>query len=145
MGITQGIAACFTGLGAEVKCKDDRGEAKLVLAEKKSFLSKKKVEYQAKFRVDDDERVVRFFEMLKETGSGVSGGSADDVGGGFGFKKETYKSGGGGREGTLEAQGNMLGKTYSFTFDYGRARTAAEGVAAQHGYRFEYQLTPKGL
>lgn len=145
MGVTQAIVGCLAGLGAEVKSKEDRGEARLVLAEKTSFLSKKKVEYQAKFRVDERERVVRFFEMLKESGSGMSGGGPDDVGGGFGFKKETYKTGGGGREGTLEAQGNLLGQTYSFTFDYGWTRAAVEAISAHHGYRFEYQLTPKGL
>jgi hypothetical protein len=145
MGVAQEVVACLAGLGAEVKSKDDRGEARLVLAEKKTFLSKKKVEYQAKYRVDDGEQVVRFFEMLKESGSGMSGGGPDDVGGGFNFKKETFKTGGGGREGTLEAQGNMLGQTYSFRFDYARTRTAVEGIAAHHGYRFEYQLTPKGL
>ena len=145
MEVAQAIVGCLARLGAEVKCNEDRGEAKLVLAEKKSFLSKKKVEYQAKFRVDERERVVRFFEMLKESGSGMSGGDIDDVGGGFGFKKETYKTGGGGREGTLEAQGNLLGQTYSFTFDYGWTRSAIEAISVHHGYRFEYQLTPKGL
>jgi hypothetical protein len=145
MGVTQAIVGCLAGMGAEVKSQDDRGEARLVLAEKKSFLSKKRVEYQAKFRVDEHERAVRFFEMLKESGSGMAGGDLDDVGGGFGFKKESYKTGGGGREGTLEAQGSLLSQTYSFTFDYGWTRSAIEAISAHHGYRFEYQLTPKGL
>ena len=145
MGVTQAIVGCLAGLGAEVKSKEDRGEARLVLAEKTSFLSKKKVEYQAKFRVDERERVVRFFEMLKESGSGMSGGGPDDVGGGFGFKKETYKTGGGGREGTLEAQGTSWDRLLVHVRLRVDAGAAVEAISAHHGYRFEYQLTPKGL
>ncbi len=87
------------------------------------MLSKKKVEYSAKFKVDDGERVVRFFEMLKESGSGMSGGDSGDFGGGWGVSKTTYKTGTGGIEGTLEAQGALLGKKFAFTFDYGRSGT----------------------
>ncbi|OFW58188.1 MAG: hypothetical protein A2133_00700 [Actinobacteria bacterium RBG_16_64_13] len=115
------------------------------MAEQKSFLSKKRVEYSAKFKVDDDDRAVRFFEMLKESGAGMSGGDALDVGGGWGFSKETYKTSLGGRDGSLEAQGSLLGKKYAFTFDYGRIRTAVQAIAQRNGYRFDYQVTPKGL
>jgi hypothetical protein len=128
-----------------VSGKGQTGEIKITIAEQKSFLSKKSVEYSAKFRVQDDERMVRYFEMLKESGSGMSGGDSSDVGGGWGFSKESYKVGPGGREGSIEAQGSLLGKKYSFTFDFGELRAQVKVIAEQNGYGFDYRLTPKGL
>jgi hypothetical protein len=146
MGVADEIRSYLSHeAGASADGKGQKGEVKLVIAEQKSLLSKKKVEYSAKFKVEDDERVVRFFEMLKESGSGMSDGDAGDVGGGWGFSKETYKTGAGGREGNIEAQGSLLGKKFAFTFDYGRIRTGAQAIAERNGYRFEYQLTAKGL
>jgi hypothetical protein len=145
VGVADEIRSYLAQEGAKVGGKGASGDAKLVIAEQKSFLSKKTVEYSAKFKVDEGERVVRFFEMLKESGSGMSGGGADDVGGGWGFSKETYKTGGGGREGNITELGSLLGKKYSFTFDYARIRERVQGIATEQGYRFEYQITPKGL
>jgi hypothetical protein len=146
MALVDEIKSYFSqGVGATVGGKGQSGEARLVIAEQKSFLSKKTVEYSAKFKVLDDERTVRFFEMLKESGAGMSGGDAGDIGGGWGFSKETYKTGFGGREGSIQAQGSLLGNKYAFTFDYASIRTAVQAIAEQHGYRFELQLTPKGL
>lgn len=146
MGVVDEIRSYLAQeMGAKVGGKGQSGEAKIVIAEQKSFLSKKTVEYSAKFKVQDDDRVVRFFEMLKESGAGMSAGDAGDVGGGWGFSKESYKTGAGGREGSIEAQGSLLGNKYAFTFDYARVRTAVQAIAEQHGYRLDYQLTPKGL
>jgi predicted RNA-binding protein YlqC (UPF0109 family) len=146
MGVADEIRSYLgNDVGAKVGGKGQNGDATLVIAEVKSFLSKKKVEYSLKFKVQDEDRVVRFFEMLKESGSGMSGGDAGDVGGGWGFSKETYKTGAAGREGGIEAQGNMLGKKFAFTFDYAAIRTAVQAIAERNGYRFEYQITPKGL
>jgi hypothetical protein len=132
MTIAEEILAYFSQeVGAKVNPKGQGGEAKLLIAERKSFLSKKKVEYSAKFRVDEDDRSVHFTETLKESGSGLS--------------KETYRTGPGGRDGSLEAQGNLLGKKYAFTFDYGRIRAAVRAIAERHAYRFEYQVFPRGL
>ena len=129
---------------AKVSAKGQGGEIKMVLAEQKSFLSKKSVEYSARFVVDDAARVVRFFEMLKESGSGVSAGDGG-FGGGWGVSKETYKTGSGGREGTIEEQGSLLGKKFAFAFDYGRVRNDVRTIAERNGYQFAYQVTPKGL
>jgi hypothetical protein len=139
------IRAYFSTLpAAKVAGKGQGGEVKMAIAEQKSFLSKKSVEYSAKFAVDDAARTVRFFEMLKESGSGMSGGDSD-FGGGWGVSKETYKTGAGGREGTIEQQGSLLGKKFAFTFDYGRVRNDVRGIAERNGYQFIYQITPKGL
>jgi len=146
MGVADEIRSYLGNeVGAKVGGKGQNGDAKLVIAEQKSFLSKKTVEYSAKFKVQDDDRVVRFFEMLKESGSGMSGGDAGDVGGGWGLSKQTYKTGAGGRDGGIDAQGSLLGNKYAFTFDYARIRTAVQAIAERNGYRFDYQLTPRGL
>ena len=129
---------------AKVGGKGQSGEVKLLIAEQKSFLSKKSVEYSAKFAVDEVARTVRFFEMLKESGSGMSAGDGD-FGGGWGVSKETYKTGSGGREGTIEQQGSLLGKKFAFTLDYGRIREDVRSIAERNGYQFAYQITPKGL
>jgi hypothetical protein len=131
-------------VGAKVGGRSQSGDAKLIIAEQKSFLSKKTVEYSAKFKIEDGDRVVHFFEMLKESGSGMSAGDGE-VGGGWGVSKETYRSGAGGREGNIESQGSLLGNKYAFTFDYARIRVRVQAIAEQHGYRFEYRLAPKGL
>ncbi len=146
MGVADEIRSyLIQEVGAKVGGKGQSGEAKIVIAEQKSLLSKKRVEYSAKFKVEDGDREVRFFEMLKESGAGMSGGDAGDVGGGWGFSKEVYKTGPGGREGNIEAQGSLLGGKYSFTFDYLKIRSAIQAIAEQHGYRLDYRLTPKGL
>ena len=85
--------------------KDGSLTADVTVAERKAFLSKKKLQYKCRARVDDATHTVRFWEMLVESGSGISSGSTDFGGGmspGFGFKKETYKTSGKEREGTIE-------------------------------------------
>jgi hypothetical protein len=61
------------------------------IAERKAFLSKKKLTYTSKIRIDDGAKVVKFSEMLIEVGSGFSsGGNFDDgMSTGFGFKTES--------------------------------------------------------
>ena len=69
-------------------------EFSATIAERKAFLSKKKLTYSAKMRIDDDAKVVKFSEMLIEAGSGfTSGGGFDDgMSTGFGFKTESYNT-----------------------------------------------------
>jgi hypothetical protein len=118
-----------------------------IISERKGFLSKKKLQYTARFRIDDLSREIRFWEMLKETGSGFSsgGGLDDGISAGFGFKKETYKTGGGGREGTIEEQSNVFRMEYSFQFDYQAIRKKMEELAQASALTFKYQVTPIGL
>lgn len=114
------------------------------VAERKAFLSKKKLVYTARFRIDDAAKEVRFTEMLKESGFGLSTGDSD-TSPGFGFKKESYKTGFGGREGSIEEQSKLFGKDYTYQFDFGAIRKQLEQEAAKAGYRFKYQLTSSGL
>ena len=132
--------------GIPATLKEKRGVHSVVftVAERKVFLSKKRLTYSAKFRVDEDKKELRFTEMLKESGSGVSSGDSD-FGPGFGFKKETYKTGKGPREGSIEEQSKLFGAQYSYTFDFSKVRAFVESEAVNAGYTFKYQITPRGL
>jgi hypothetical protein len=114
------------------------------IAERKTFLSKKKLTYAAKIKIDDGAKTVKFSEMLIEAGSGLSSGGSFDGGmsSGFGVKTESYNTFGGARQGTIEEQSNLFGKDYSFNFDFKVARSIVKDVAEKAGYQFEYQIMP---
>ena len=115
-----------------------------VVAERRSLLSKKKVTYICRMRVDETAKQVRFFEMLKESGFGVSGGgTGDDLGPGFGFKREVYGSSGKKRSASVEEQSRRFGKDYSFTYDLGKFREAVRQASEAAGFSFEVKLSEK--
>lgn len=116
-----------------------------VIAERSSFLSKKKLVYMAKYRIDEKLREVRFTELLRESGSGLGGGGGFTSSPGFGFKIETYDTRSGQREGTIEEQSNLFGAKYDYTFDYGAIRRALEKKTREAGFAFRYQITSLGL
>ncbi len=120
--------------------KKDVFTIQFVVAERKTFLAKKKLTYTAKFRIDEATKEVRFTEQLKESGSGVSGGSA-----GMGFKMETYNTRKGPREGSIEEQSKLFGATYSYTYDFSQVRAFIERESEGAGYTFSYQLTSYGM
>jgi hypothetical protein len=130
---------------AELKESKGVHEMNVLVAERKAFLSTQKLQYQAKFRILDDQKVIRFTEMLKESGGGISGGSDLDGAPGFGFKTETYKTGGGSREGSIIEQSTLFGKKYDYRFDFKSFREKIEELAKTEGYQFQYQVTPKNL
>jgi hypothetical protein len=82
------IAKFVEGIPATLQEKRGVYSVEFAVAERKAFLSKKKLTYNARFRIDEDKKELRFTEMLKESGSGVSSGNGG-LGPGFGFKKET--------------------------------------------------------
>jgi len=135
--------------GADLGEKKGVWDFSKLIAERKAFLSKKKLTYIAKFRVDEDSKTLKFTEMLAEKGSGLSSGGDFDGGmsmsPGFGFKTESYKSGTGGREGSIGEQSSLFGKDYSYDFDYKEVRAKFEEIAKKSGYQFKYQITPIGL
>lgn len=144
MALKDDIIAMADSTGAEIREKKGIYTLRLVVAERKAFLSKKKLEYIARFRVDDAAGEVRFTEMLKESGSGVSGG-LDDSTPGFGFKAESYRTGKGPREGTITEQSRYFGEHYDYSFDFSTMRSWIEKAAAASGYRFSYTITGADL
>ncbi len=139
MSLNDDLTAIVCSLGSELQEKKGVYSFEKVLAERKSFLSKKKLLYIARFRIDEEKREVRFTEMLKESGFGLSSGS-DDMSPGFSFKKETYNTLSKAREGTIQEQSTLLGKQYNYTFDFAVIRGSIEAKAKEHGYEFTYGI-----
>ena len=138
------IKKALESFNGEWKEKKGLWEFYATIAERKAFLSRKKLTYSAKMRIDDALKVVKFSEMLIEAGSGLMSGdgSEDGMSTGFGFKTETYNTFKGAREGNIEEQSNLFGKKFEYKFDYKEIRTKAEEAAKSAGYRFEYQILP---
>ena len=123
--------------------KDGTLALEALIAERKAFLSKRKLTYKCKLRVDDGKSCVTFWEMLVEKGSGVSGG--DDMAPGFGFKKETYTTTGKGRSGSIEEASTLFGMDFAYTWDYTAVRNTVSGVAKAAGYSLNVVLNPKSV
>jgi hypothetical protein len=114
-----------------------------IIAERKAFLSTKKLTYSMRMRIDDTAKVVHFSEMLIENGSGISAGTDFDSGSsGFGFKTESYNTFGGSRKGSIEEQSTLFGKEYSYRFNYQDIRQKVQEISQNFGYSFDYQILP---
>jgi len=123
--------------------KDGSLAMEMLVAERKAFLSKRKLTYKCKLRADDAARSVTFWEMLVEKGSGVSGG--DDMAPGFGFKKETYHTGGKELSGGIEEASRLFGHDFDFNWDYAAVRRMVRSVAEAAGYSLNVVLSPKSV
>jgi len=110
-----------------------------VIAERKAFLSRKKLIYRARLNIVEETKELQFTEILKESGLGLSSG-ADEMSTGFGFKKEPYKTSLGPREGRIEEQSHLFGKQYSYSFDFAAFRNAIEDAARTEGYAFSWKF-----
>lgn len=127
-----------------VEGREQKGVVTLecLLAERKSFLSRKRLVYILKYRIDETKREFRFTEMLRESGWGLSGG---DSAAGAGFRKTIYRTGRGPREETIEERSNLFGQRYDYRFDFKAVRAALEEKVRAAGYAFTYKTTPIGL
>ncbi len=124
--------------------KNGRYSFEFIIAERKAFLSTKKLLYRAVFRIDDVQKEISFSDMLKESGSGISSG-IDGMAPGFGFKAETYNTFTGARIGNIAEQSELFEKKYNYTFDYSRVRIGIEIISAKAGFGFRYQITTISL
>lgn len=138
--IGEALGSLAADLGADLDQKKGKYTLEKVLAERRAALSKKKLTYVARIEVDEKARTVAFSDMLKETGAGMGGGDAD-ASPGFGFKKETFRTGPTTRRGTIEEQSRLFGSNYDYRFDFGAVRARVEAIATGAGYRFEARLT----
>ena len=138
MSLIEQIKQYAATIPANLKEKKGSGEINFVVAERKAFLSKQKLTYQAKFRLDEKEKTLLFAEMLKESSAGISGGTN--------FQSSSFKTGKGGQqESVIEKQSTLFGKKYDYQFDFKTIRGEIESLAKEAGYEFVYQITFKGL
>jgi hypothetical protein len=142
MSLLEKIRELAASLSLDISEEHEVFKIYAVIAERKVFLSRQKLEYMAKFRIDDTAKVLKFTEMLKESKSGLSSG---EVSPGFGFKVESYNLRGKMREGTIEEQSTLFGKKYEYKFDFKTIRSQIEKLAGEAGYIFKYQITSIGL
>jgi len=146
MDLLTEIKQFATTLGTDLKEEKGSYLMEYLVAERKTFLSRKKLVYKAQFRLEESLKELRFTEMLKETGFGLGASAGfSDGGPGLGFKTETYSTGLGGREGSLKEQSDFFGKKYDYKFDLAEIRKKIEKSAAEAGYRFIYKLTGSRL
>lgn len=96
---------------------------------------KKKVTYSAIMKADDADRTVYWWEMLQESGGGLSFGT---VGG------ESYSTFGTKRSGTTkEVVIGPGGVAVDYSWDYASTRRLAEEIAARHGFAFKVVMRKK--
>ncbi len=129
------------GIG-EFQSKKEVFSLECVIAERKAFLSRQKLLYTARFRVDEDTREVRFTEMLTERKSGLGAGGSD-LGPGVGSKKSSFAAGTGGLEGVVDERSSLFGQKYDYTFDYKQVRSAVKEAAEAENYAFNYKIWGK--
>ena len=138
MDLIQSIKAYAKSIPADLKEKKGSCDLSFTVAERKALLSKQKLTYQAKFRIDEAEKIVHFAELLKEASSGMDAG--------MGFKTESYSTGKGGQQNSvIEQQSQQFGKKYEYQFDFKAVRSRIEAIAKEAGYDFQYQISFKGL
>ena len=136
MGLIDQITQYARGIPAEIKEKKGLYTIQMTVAERKAFLSKQKLTYQAKLRVDDGSKAVQFSEMLSESSTGMDSP-------GMTFQTENYRTGKGGRqESGIEQQADLFGKKYDYAFDFKAIRGEIERLSQAAGYEFKYQITP---
>ncbi|MBN1298506.1 MAG: ribonucleoside-triphosphate reductase [Actinobacteria bacterium] len=115
------------------------------VAERKAFMRTDRLTYSAKLKIDEIKNHVIFYEILKESGSGIGSGSLDDYGSGFGFKVEKTRTGFDGRRGSIEQQSELFGKKYSYSYNYGNIRQDIKSLAEKHGFSFIYTLNEREI
>jgi hypothetical protein len=100
-------------------------------------IGKKKVEYRAMMKAVEAERVLYFWEMLKEEGAGLSFG---------GVETENTTTFGGKRWGVTKEKIIAPGGTVvDYTWDYAQTRRIVEAIAAKHGFAVKVVLRKKNV
>ncbi len=138
MVLSQEILQYAQEISANLKERKGSYTLSLIVAERKTFLSKQQLTYQAKFRIDETEKLVKFTEMLVESSSGMNAG--------MDYQTQNFRTGKGGQqESVIEKQSILFGKKYTYDFDFTNIRGKIESLTEEAGYNFQYQITAKGL
>lgn len=118
-----------------IKREENKIEISSTLANGNWLVGKKKVDYSAKIIADKGQQVITFWEMIKESGSGM--------GALLSFKTETWSSNGKTISGNVKEQGYGLnGKAIDYNWNYGEIRKMVEGITQAQGWRFNVVLIP---
>lgn len=113
------------------------------VASRDTAINKTSVSFMAKFRILDDQKLVRYTEIIKEVSSGL--GVGGDLPMGVGTKSETYRVGAEGREGTVTERSTLAGKSLEYKLDYKAVRQSIKDIAEKNGYKYKYKILPFGI
>jgi hypothetical protein len=138
MTITEALKFAF--IGFNLTDESNGFSFHRLIAERKVFLSTKKLEYSGRVKIDETNKEVIFSDKLSETGSGLTFGTDSDIGPSIGFSTTTYNSGINGKSGTIEEQSTLFGKDYNFTFKFEDIRLKVTRVCVNEGYKFTYSI-----
>ncbi|HHB76284.1 MAG TPA: hypothetical protein ENK84_07050 [Desulfobulbus sp.] len=120
--------------GAWKEKRKGRYQFSYTVAERKVFLSTRRLVYTARFRINEKKKEIIFSEMLKESSSGLLAAS------GFGFKAESYNTLSRARKGIIEEQSRLFGRDYTYCFDFSEIRGKIEKIVRTNGYLFTYKI-----
>lgn len=141
--IHQKVEELLKGIPGTFEAKNGVYCLDTIIAERKVFFTKQRLNYTARYKIDENSLLVTFTEKLEERKSGFGAGGTDDITPGFSFKNSNVRSTTGGLEGMIEEQSTLLGKQYQYTFDYKKVRETIKEVAESQGYAFQYKIWGK--
>lgn len=125
MALIDDIKRMAATVGAELEEERGAFALRVPVAERKGFMAKKRLVYQALFRLDDPAQVLYFSETLRERVSGMAGGTEAAAP----------------LMGSIAEQSEFFGQRYCYRYDWGTIRDWMEQAAGEAGYRFEYYVT----
>ena len=134
MSIETELAEIGSGFGLESKEKKGVVTLSRLAAEKKGFLSKRKVTYQALYKIDQEQKELHFTEFLIESASGAGGAGSESWS--TGSAKE-------GPEGRVGKRMSALAKKYQIHFPAVEVGVRFRQAAEAGGYAFIFQKTPR--
>lgn len=141
--IHQKVEELLKGIPGTFEAKNGVYCLDTIIAERKVFFTKQRLNYTARYKIDENSLLVTFTEKLEERKSGFGAGGTDDITPGFSFKKSVVRSTTGGLEGAIDEQSTLLGKQYQYSFDYKKVRETIKQVAESQGYAFQYKIWGK--
>lgn len=103
------------------------------LAEMKWLLGKKQVKYNACLTLNENDKLIIFWEMVSDTTVGFPPL--------FTTSCSTYKTTGTTISGQKKEAGCGLGDSFQYAWSYQAIRNAIENIASQHGWRVQVVLS----
>lgn len=116
---------------------------KYEIADRNTKINNINVSYTAKFRVINDDKIIKFNEVITEKSSGL--GVGGEMTPGIGYKTESFKSKLDGREGKVSEKSSMGEKELNYSINYKDIRNTIKSISEKNGYRFKYKILPFGI
>jgi len=142
MPLTEDINKLAANLSLNIREAQGIHHINVIVADCKSYNSRQKLEYRARFRINETEKAVKFTEALQESEVGFSSGSPLSR---AGFKADTFDIRNISVKVSIEDQTTLFEKRYTYSYDFSSIRDQIEVLTDKAGYRFKYQITTVGI